>query len=156
MSLGEYDQALAEFNQATSLTIKNATYWNNKGLAYKALGKPADALTCFQTALGIDPNFADAQNNAQSVTGMLQNFNITGTVTPVPTISRIGTLYTTAPPTPQPATAITAAPSAGITTQIPATATPVPTRTTYTPLTPLPALGALAAAGGIMLALKRK
>ena len=137
----------------TGLTVKNATAWNNKGLAYIALGRSQDALTCFQTALGIDPNYIDAQTNEQTVIGKVQNFNISGTITPVVTISRIGTFYTTATPTPPPTTVTT--PPAGIITT-PVTATPVPRKTTYSPLLPLSALGAVSVAGGLVLALKRK
>ena len=43
------------------ITIKNATVWNNKGVALMALGKPTDALECFNKALGIDPNYAEAK-----------------------------------------------------------------------------------------------
>ena len=98
MQAGKYDAALSAFDRATIITIKNATVWNNKGKALMALGKPTDALECFNKALGINPDFADAKANKADAIGKQQSFNISGTITPKVTISRIGTFYTTRPP----------------------------------------------------------
>ena len=46
--------------------------WNNKGLAYAALGKYQDALQSFNKALGLKPDFADALKNKESVMGKAQ------------------------------------------------------------------------------------
>ena len=158
MNLGRYEEALTAFNQATSITIKNATIWNNKGLAYIQLGKPQDASECFSKALGIDPVFAEAKMNKESVYGKIQVFNITGTVTPVPTISRIGTFYTTATPVPRPTEISTAAPE--VTSEVTEIATvgttPVQKKTTYSPVSPVTAFGAVIVVSGIVCALNRQ
>jgi len=155
MQAGKYTDALAAFDKATSITVRNAQVWNNKGLVYVALGKPQDALTCFNKALGIDPNFADALKNKEDVTGKLQFFNISGTITPVVTISRIGTFYTTATPDQPAGTVVTAAPEGTpLTTGV--TASPVAKRTTYAPLSLFPVAGALAVAAGLAAVMRRK
>ena len=63
------------------------------------MGRPSDALDSFDKALGIDPTLTDALANQASLYGTIQVVNITGTVTPTVTISRIGTFYTTVIPT---------------------------------------------------------
>jgi tetratricopeptide (TPR) repeat protein len=157
MHAGKYDAALSAFDRATYITIKNATVWNNKGEALVALGKPTDALECFKKALGIDPNYARAKANKEDATGKQQSFTISGTITPKETISRIGTFYTTKPP----ATLVTE----GITQVMPPedtipadtmTETPVPKKTTYSPISPVTILGALAVVAGIIAVMRRK
>jgi len=158
MGSGKYIQALNSFDAATGITIKNATLWNNKGLAYVQLGKPQDASECFKKALGIDPNFADAMNNKESMVGKLQIINITGTITPVVTISRIGTFYTTATPVPLPTEITTAAPV--LTSEVTAIATvgttTVQKKTTYSPVSPVTAFGAVIVVSAIVFALNRQ
>jgi tetratricopeptide (TPR) repeat protein len=158
MNLGRYNDALTAFDRATSITIKNATVWNNKGLAYVQLGKPQDASDCFKKALSIDPNFADALKNKESMIGKLQVVNITGTITPVVTISRIGTFYTTATPVLPPIEITTAAPE--VTSEVTAIATvgttPVQKKTTYSPVSPVTAFGAVIVVCGIIFALNRQ
>ena len=109
---------------ATDITIKNATVWNNKGVALMALGKPTDALQCFNKALGIDPNYAEAKANKADAMGKQQSFNISGTITPTVTISRIGTLFTIVTPTNQATEVVTQAPEIGDTMTV-ATTKPV-------------------------------
>jgi tetratricopeptide (TPR) repeat protein len=156
MQAGKYDAALSAFDRATYITIKNASVWNNKGKALMALGKPTDALECFNKALGIDPNFADAKANKADAIGKQQSFTISGTITPKVTISRIGTFYTTKPPT----TKVTQVVSQETQTEetIPAevTTTQIPKKTTYSPISPVTVLGALAVVAGIVFAMKRK
>jgi tetratricopeptide (TPR) repeat protein len=158
MGSQKYDQALSSFDRATGITINNATLWNNKGLAYVQLGKPEDASECFKKAISIDPNFADAINNKESMMGKLQIVNITGTITPVVTISRLGTFYTTATPTPLPTEITTAAPV--LTPEVTAIATvgttTVQKKTTYSPVSPVTAFGAVIVVCAIVLALNRQ
>jgi len=156
MAAGRYDDALTAFDRATVITIKNATIWNNKGVALVALGKPTDALQCFNKALGIDPGYTEAQKNKADTMGKQQSFNISGTITPEVTISRIGTLYTTATPAEnQPTSDITKAPEAGNTMPI-ITSRPVTKKTTYSPVSSVTVLGALAIVMGIVAAMRRK
>ncbi|NMB79143.1 MAG: tetratricopeptide repeat protein [Methanomicrobiales archaeon] len=162
MGIGKYEMALNAFDQATVVTVSNATVWNNKGEALVALNKPQDALQCFNKALGIDPNFTKAKANKESVMGKQQVVNISGTITPVPTISRIGTFWTTATPVLTPTEAIALppgdqpTPGPGETGSGSQPATTVPKRTTYSPLSPLTIIGALAGVGCIAVYLRRQ
>jgi tetratricopeptide (TPR) repeat protein len=148
INLGRFQEALNAYDQATKITVKNASVWNNKGLAFAALGKPQDALQCFNKALGLKPDFADALKNKESVMGKLQVVNISGTITPTVTVSRIGTLFTTVTPSPLP-TQIT--PQITVTEEPQKTSVPVAKKTTYSPVSPLTALAAVFVVVGIML-----
>jgi len=156
MQAGNYDAALSAFDRATMITIKNATVWNNKGEALMALGKPTDALECFNKALGINPDFADAKANKADAIGKQQSFNISGTITPKVTISRIGTFYTTRPPS----TTLTQVVTQNLQTEDTVTAEmttiQVPKKTTYSPVSPVTILGALAVLAGIVSVMKKK
>ena len=93
--------AIAAFDHGTGVTVTNASLWNNKGVAYLALNRYQDAWEVFNKALGIDPNYTEAQANlAIATSGNGQVVQINGTITPEVTISRIGTLFTTVTPTP--------------------------------------------------------
>jgi tetratricopeptide (TPR) repeat protein len=156
MHAGKYDAALSAFDRATYITIKNATVWNNKGEALVALGKPTDALECFKKALGIDPNYARAKANKEDATGKQQSFTIVGTITPKETISRIGTFYTTQPPATMGTEVITQVIQPEDTMLADMTETPVPKKTTYSPISPVTILGALAIFTGIVAVMRRK
>jgi len=155
MAMGKYTEALSAFDSATSIAVGNATSWNNKGKALVALGRTSDALECFNKAIGIDPNFTDALNNRDSVRGQLQVFNISGTVTPVPTISRIGTFYTTATPVQVQTPVVTTAPSGEITQEIPATTVSIAKKATYSPLSPLTVPYAFVVLAGMAAIMRR-
>jgi tetratricopeptide (TPR) repeat protein len=156
MQAGKYDAALSAFDRATMITIKNATVWNNKGKALMALGKPSDALECFNKALGLNPDFTDAKANKADAIGKQQSFNISGTITPKVTISRIGTFYTTRPPTITITQVITQEPQIEDTVPVEITTTQVPKKTTYSPISPITILGALAVGVGIVAVMKKK
>ena len=156
MQAGKYDAALSAFDRATTITIKNASVWNNKGEALMALGKPTDALECFNKALGINPDFADAKANKADAIGKQQSYNISGTITPKVTISRIGTFYTTIPPTTRVTQVVTQEPQIEDTIPAATTTTQVPKKTTYSPISPIPVLGALAVVAGFVAVMKRK
>lgn len=155
MQAKKYDEALSAFDGATYLTIKNATVWNNKGVVLMALGKPTDALQCFYKALGIDPNYAEAKANKADAMGKQQSFNISGTITPEVTISRIGTFYTTVTPAGQATVVDTQVPD--IEDTVPVTTTkPVAKKTTYAPVSPLTVLGALAVVAGVIAVIRKE
>jgi tetratricopeptide (TPR) repeat protein len=155
MNLKKYRDALAAFDQATSITVNNAEIWNNKGKAYFALGFSQDALQCYNKALGINPDFVDAKQNKEAAMNVAQIYNISGTITPTVTISRIGTLY--------PGTTLTTEPSAtsvltiqeSITIQVQDTTVPVARNTTYSPLSPFVALYAVFIGAGLILFMKK-
>jgi len=148
---GKYENALSAFDSGTSQTVLNATLWNNKGKALVGLGRTSEAQDCFNKAIGIDPGYTDALNNRESMRGQLQVYQITGTVTPTPTISRIGTFYTTAPPTPvETPSGISTPEIPVITTPLPpVTTVPVTKKATYSPPSPFTLLAALIGAGCI-------
>jgi tetratricopeptide (TPR) repeat protein len=156
MQAGKYDSALAAFDRATIISIKNATVWNNKGVALVALGKPSDAIECFKKALGINPNYAEAKANLANAMGKQQSFNISGTITPKETVSRIGTLFTLVATTKQATEIITQEPQTiGEAVAAEVTTAPVPKKTTYSPISPITVLGALAVVAGLIAAMKR-
>jgi tetratricopeptide (TPR) repeat protein len=158
MLAGKYDSALSAFDRATTLTIKNATVWNNKGKALVALGRPTDALECFNKALGIDPDFAEAQANKADAIGRQQSFTIAGTVTPKETVSRIGTLFTIVTTAPQAPAVVTGEQQEQMTgTETGAvTKTTIPKKTTYSPVSPVTVLFALAVIAGLAVVMRRE
>ena len=119
------------YDEATVVSVKNAEVWNNKGLAYAALGKYQDALQCFNKALGIKPDFADAQKNKDSMMGKAQFVTISGTITPTVTVSRIGTFFTTVTPSQMTTQVTTNTPP---TSEIPVTTITPVKKTTYSPI----------------------
>jgi hypothetical protein len=157
MSLGRYQDALLAYDKATVITVKNAEVWNNKGLAYAALGKYGDALQSFNKALGLQPDFADALKNKNSMMGKQEGVLYSGTATPTVTVSHTGTFLITMTPSPLPTQSIPR-----ITTQVPgsdgisATTTPVATKTTYSPVSPITSFTAIVISGGFIIMITRK
>jgi tetratricopeptide (TPR) repeat protein len=141
------------YDRATVITVTNAEVWNNKGLAYAAVGRYADALQSFNKALGLQPDFADALKNKNSVMGKQEGVLYSVSVTPGVTISSITTFVTTVP-TPVPPTQVTSL----VTNQVPVSETtnPVATKTTYSPVSPITALAAAGISAGIMITIKRQ
>ncbi len=146
MSQDNYTDALDAFNYATQITTTNAEIWNNKGTALAALGRYQDALGCFNTAITLSPAYTNAINNRQSVLGKAQVYQVTGSPTPTKAPWVLGGVTTT--PTTvtttavvQNATVVESLPTGTI--AVTATETPVPTKTTYTPLSPFCVLVAL-------------
>ncbi len=64
--LGEYENAIQDFNRALELGADKLTY-NQSGWAKYKLGFYEDAIVDFDQALIIDPNYADAQDNRKWV-----------------------------------------------------------------------------------------
>jgi tetratricopeptide (TPR) repeat protein len=160
MSQDDYTDALDAFNHATQITTTNAEIWNNKGTALAALGRYQDALGCFNTALALSPAYADAINNRQSVLGKGQVTQITGSPTPTIAPWILGGVTTTTPVTSSTTAvvqSITVAESLPPgTIAVTATETPVPTKTTYSPLSPFCVLVALALSGILLSGVKRQ
>ena len=155
MAQGDYDHALSAYDEATSVSVKNATVWNNKGEALMALNRPADALQSFNKAIGIDPGYTTALKNRDAANGQLQVFNVSFPTTPVPTISRIGTFYTTPTPVPAGTTEEIEATPEQTSPGGKATTAPVAKKTTYSALSPLTALGAVAVIAGAMAMVRK-
>ena len=152
MNLGRFQDALDAYDQATVISAKNAEVWNNKGLAYAALGKYQEALQCFNKALGIKPDFADAQKNKESVMGKAQFVTIPGTITPKVTVSRIGTFFTTVTPSQLTTQVTTIIPP---TSEIPVTPVTPVKKTTYSPVSFFTVLTSVCAGFGAMLWVNR-
>ncbi len=99
---------------------------------------------------GIDPNFREARENlAKATSGNGQIIQIKGTITPVVTISRIGTLYTTVAPVVSVTESIPVPVETTPSSTVEPTAT-VTKKTTYAPLSPLLVIGAFV--GAVILA----
>ena len=52
---GNFEDALAYFEQALLLNQKDPDIWNQKGAALRSLGRYDEALECFNKSLEIDP-----------------------------------------------------------------------------------------------------
>jgi tetratricopeptide (TPR) repeat protein len=71
---GQFEEAVAEFEEALQLDPDDAETHYNLGLAYKALGKVDEAIGEYQEAIRLDPDLAEAHNglgNAYSDQGRL-------------------------------------------------------------------------------------
>lgn len=55
MDDGEFDQALAFFEQALLLNQNDPDLWNYKGVALRSLGRYEESMECFNKSLEIDP-----------------------------------------------------------------------------------------------------
>ena len=52
---GQYDDALACFEQALILDKNNPELWNFKGVTLRSIGRYEEALECFNISLKLDP-----------------------------------------------------------------------------------------------------
>lgn len=71
---GQFEEAVAEFEEALQLDPDDAETHYNLGLAYEALGKIDEAIAEYQEAIRLDPDLAEAHNglgNAYSDQGRL-------------------------------------------------------------------------------------
>lgn len=62
----DYDRAVAHLKQSIAVEPTLAA-WNNLGAAYRATGRLAEASAAYQSALAINPKFADAAANYANV-----------------------------------------------------------------------------------------
>ncbi|NEQ35854.1 MAG: tetratricopeptide repeat protein [Okeania sp. SIO3I5] len=60
---GEYEKALADFNQAIQLNPKLAKAYNDRGIVYRKQGKYEKAIADYNQAIQINPEDADYYNN---------------------------------------------------------------------------------------------
>jgi tetratricopeptide (TPR) repeat protein len=60
---GEYDRAIADFDQAIGLNPKDAGAHSDRGAAYEGKGDNDRALADYTLAININPNFPQAYNN---------------------------------------------------------------------------------------------
>lgn len=59
----EYVQALAAYERAIELDPTYTIYWNDKGVALEALGRPQEAIVAYDRAIRLEPNYALAWDN---------------------------------------------------------------------------------------------
>ena len=52
---GDFDKALASFEQALLLDPKDPDLWNYKGTALRSLGRYGESMDCFNNSLKLDP-----------------------------------------------------------------------------------------------------
>jgi tetratricopeptide (TPR) repeat protein len=52
---GQYDEALACFEQALLLDNNNPELWNMKAVSLRSMGRYDEAIECFNKSLEIDP-----------------------------------------------------------------------------------------------------
>lgn len=64
---GDYDDAVAQFKQATTLLATNAAAWNYYGVALQGAGQPIDAANAYQRALELDRDLVEARLNLGSL-----------------------------------------------------------------------------------------
>jgi Flp pilus assembly protein TadD len=60
---GDYSAAVDKLKTATSLMATNAQAWNDLGVAYQHVGRPADAAVAYQRALTLDHDLVEAHYN---------------------------------------------------------------------------------------------
>lgn len=63
MEKGAWPQAIADFQKCVKLNAKHPQTWGNLGLCYAQAGRKAEALSAFDRALDIDPNYEPAMVN---------------------------------------------------------------------------------------------
>lgn len=65
----QFDGAVDELSRAVALNPRNASAFNNRGVALAALGQIPAATADFEHALLVDPNLAEARENLKRLTG---------------------------------------------------------------------------------------
>jgi len=63
LSNGDYSGAVDKLKTATSLMSTNAQAWNDLGVAYQHVGRPADAALAYQRALTLNRDLVEAHYN---------------------------------------------------------------------------------------------
>jgi tetratricopeptide (TPR) repeat protein len=63
----QYHEAEQIFRRLTREQPKNATYWNELGIALQNQTDLSAALKCYEKSVKLDPHYADAQNNIGTV-----------------------------------------------------------------------------------------
>lgn len=61
--LGEYDKAIAEFDQAIAINSDQVAAYGNRGNAWREKGEYNNAIADYNHTLAINPNYAESCNN---------------------------------------------------------------------------------------------
>lgn len=73
-ALGRHSEAVASFDKALAIDLRNSFVLNNKGVALDALGQHGEAILCYEKALAIDPRVAQAWCNKGNALYILGRF----------------------------------------------------------------------------------
>ena len=69
--LGDYNKEIECYRKAIELDPKDASPWNNMGIAYYHLGNYPKAVECFQKAVELEPRNELFQRNLETAKKML-------------------------------------------------------------------------------------
>jgi len=75
-NLGDYPQAIKDFDEAIRIKPEYAEAYYNRGLAHKALGNAGQAIADYSRAISIKPNMAEAYNNRGNAYGESGDCNL--------------------------------------------------------------------------------
>ncbi len=75
-NLGDYPQAIKDFDEAIRIKPEYAEAYYNRGLAHKALGNAGQAIADYSRAIRIKPNMAEAYNNRGNAYGESGDCNL--------------------------------------------------------------------------------
>ena len=73
--LGNYTQAIADFNRAIEIDPRFGEAYNNRGTAYGSLGNYTQAIADFNRAIEINPRYGKAYYNRGFAYGSLGNYH---------------------------------------------------------------------------------
>ena len=76
---GDFNQALQLAQTQLQRSPKNATLWTLKGIALSKLGRDKEALTAYNTALSISPEYLAIQHRQQSGSSASESHRKTST-----------------------------------------------------------------------------
>jgi tetratricopeptide (TPR) repeat protein len=71
---GDYDRAIAEYNEALRINPNTVEAYNNRGNAKRSKGEYDAAIADYNMAIRIKPDFADAYNNRGSAYYYKKNY----------------------------------------------------------------------------------
>jgi Flp pilus assembly protein TadD len=75
-NLGDYTQAIKDFDEAIRIKPEYAEAYYNRGLAHKALGNTGQAIADYSQAIRFKPNLAEAYNNRGNAYGESGDCNL--------------------------------------------------------------------------------
>jgi tetratricopeptide (TPR) repeat protein len=74
LNLGNYNESLQAFDQATKLSPRDADNWNNKGIVLAKIGKYDQATKCFDRAINLKRSFIEPWLNKARVLWEMEKY----------------------------------------------------------------------------------